>query len=38
MTKVRVGDEDSFILDDSNEKYHFDFNSKWVENNSQTKK
>jgi hypothetical protein len=40
MTKVRVGDEDSFILDidDSNEKYRFDFNSKWIENNNQTKK
>jgi hypothetical protein len=34
----KFGDEDSFVLDvnDSKEKYHFDFNSNWVSNNSPT--
>jgi hypothetical protein len=43
MSKVRVDHEDVFIRNiESNEaipeKYHFDFNSSWISNNSPTKK
>jgi hypothetical protein len=43
MSKVRIGCEDVFIahaIDANNipEKYHFDFNHKWVANNSDTKR
>jgi hypothetical protein len=43
MSKVRVDHEDVFIqnigsYEEIPERYHFDFNSNWVSNNSQTKK
>jgi hypothetical protein len=40
MSLVRIGDEDSFILDinEPKETYHFDFNSSWISNNSPTKR
>jgi hypothetical protein len=43
MSKVRVDYEDIFIktftrTEEIPEKYTFNFNSKWVENNSPTKK
>jgi hypothetical protein len=43
MSKIRVGYKDGFIdhvtnADNISEKYHFDFNRKWVVNNSDTKR
>jgi hypothetical protein len=43
MSKVRVGHENVFIAHVTNadyipEKYHFDFNHKWVANNNDTKR
>jgi hypothetical protein len=43
MSKVRVDFEDVFIqnigsFEEIPEIYHFNFNSKWIENNSPTKK
>jgi hypothetical protein len=43
MLKVRIGHEDVFIThitdaDNISEKYHFDFNHKWVANKNDTKR
>jgi hypothetical protein len=43
MTKVRIGHEDVFIAQVTNsdnipEKYHFDFNHKWIANSSDKKR
>jgi hypothetical protein len=43
MPKVRVGYEDAFIAhatnaDNISEKYHFNFNHIWVDNNSDIKR